>query len=142
MMSEITKIEREEENSRLVDGTEGTPSNECDIEQMVLLLNHLRDDEVEVLWDLLSDIPLKAIAAKRNISKRTVQFRKKRLLELFKCRSLLELAAYFASRGVTGDFSRGFFCRFRSMRRARDFGYSIIPNEEISGSSTTNFDPD
>lgn len=115
-MVEIMKKGLNEEETELV---EKTLKKACDIDPIIRLLNQLTDHEVEVLWDLLSDLPLKAIAVKRNISKRTVQLRKKRLLQLFGCKSLLELAAYFASQGVTGVFNHDFFGRFRSMRQER-----------------------
>lgn len=116
MTSEVLPNGLNDEKPLFVDGTR---EKESDLDQMTRLVNQLRDDEIEVLWDLLCDLPVKAIAVKRNISKRTVQFRKKRLLKFFGCKSMLELAAYFASRGVAGDFSQDFFCRFRSMRRQR-----------------------
>ena len=82
----------------VLDATNPFPAND----RLMYLISNLRDDELEVLEDLLSDLPLKAIASKRSISRRTVQFRKKHLLEFFGCRSLVELAAFLAQRGWTG----------------------------------------
>jgi DNA-binding NarL/FixJ family response regulator len=93
-------------------------ANKEDSQELAVLLSPLRNDEVEILWDLLSNLPLKAIATKRNISRRTVQFRKRRLLDRFGCRSLLDLAALFAARGVSfSGFESDFFSRYRFVRR-------------------------
>jgi two-component system, LuxR family, response regulator FixJ len=66
-------------------------------------LSKLTPEEVNVLRELLISIPMKTIAAKYNFSSRTIDLRRKSILEKFKVETNVELAKKIVEAGINID---------------------------------------